>query len=460
MDKTERVQAEDLFLTQALEFNDKIAELTLAYEQELRSINSRKERGLSNAQMLQQELIQALNDVEKFVTDGRQQIADEHQRQLHLRAKNTRALRDRVEQLHAHFNERVEAQIQQETQVMLAEDRQYAIMEQEALAEQNQALTVATLQCTFPTTIAFQHLPEHTADHRFIQSHFRTAAHENSVRLLQMYRFYHQGQVDAFEAQAAAASEDLFLYLVANDDEVIALLQSGVGSATSSTAEQGEWLFLFSSPVAALRFYKGSPGEVLRTPNAHEECDNTSAPPDTPMLTSYNLLLCRVQVARTTELFDPDTPCLTSLDAMLALAARARGSAAAFLQLPLDTRTQTGGHVYLTQRHIGHHLILPQVFILAVQHHEHPESSHSRNQCEPPEEESPTELLGQFHTALQDEVRAHHTRLYHELHPSAGRFRPPCDAAPHQLQSQIDQERRNQQQVLRSLRAIGASERL
>lgn len=439
--------------------NDKIAELTLAYEQELRSINSRKDRGLSNAQMLQQELIQALNDVEKFVTDGRQQIADEHQRQKHLRAKNTRALWDRIEQLHAHFNERVEAQIEQETQAMLAEERQYAIMEQEALAEQNQALTVATLQYTFPTTIAFQHLPEHTADHRFIQSQFRTAAHESSVRLLQMYRFYHQDQVTAFEAQAAAASEDLFLYLVANDDEVIAMLQSGVGSATSSTSEQGEWLFLFSSPVAALRFYKGSPGEVMRTPDAHEVVDNASVP-DAPMLTSYNLLLCRVRVARTTELFDPDTPCLASLDAMLALAARARGSAADFLQLPLDTRTQTGGHVYITQRHVGHNFVLPQVFILAVQHHEHPESSHSRNQCELPEEESPMELLGQFHTALQDEVRAHHTRLYHELHPSTGRFRPPCEAAPQQFQSQIDQERRNQQQVLRSFRAIGASERL
>lgn len=409
--------------------------------------------------MLQQELIQALNDVEKCVTDGRQQIADEHQRQKHLRVKNTRALRDRVEQLRVQFSERVDAQIEQETQAMLAEERQYTIMEQEALAEQNQALTIATLQCMFPTTIAFQHLPEHTADHRFIQTQFRTAAHENSVRLLQMYRFYHQDQANAFEAKAAAASEDLFLYLVANDDEVIALLQSGVGSTANSASEQIEWLFLFSSPVAALRFYKGTPGEILRTPDAHEEAANASVPPDAPMLTSYNLLLCRVRVAQTTELFDPETPCLTSLDAMLALAARARGSAAAFLQLPLDTRTQTGGHVYMAQRHVAQDLVLPQVFILAVQHHEHPESSHSRSRCEPPEEESPTELLSQFHTALQDEVRAHHTRLYHELHPSAGRFRLPCVAVPQQLQSQIDQERRNQQQVVRSLRAIGASER-
>ncbi|KAE9259238.1 hypothetical protein PR003_g34871, partial [Phytophthora rubi] len=46
----ERTTAEDQFFTQSMEFNDQLAELTLAYQQELRSISTRKERGISNAQ--------------------------------------------------------------------------------------------------------------------------------------------------------------------------------------------------------------------------------------------------------------------------------------------------------------------------------------------------------------------------------------------------------------------------
>ncbi|KAE8951397.1 hypothetical protein PR002_g32986, partial [Phytophthora rubi] len=46
----ERTTAEDQFFIQSMEFNDQLAELTLAYQQELRSISTRKERGISNAQ--------------------------------------------------------------------------------------------------------------------------------------------------------------------------------------------------------------------------------------------------------------------------------------------------------------------------------------------------------------------------------------------------------------------------
>ncbi|KAE9260924.1 hypothetical protein PR003_g34151, partial [Phytophthora rubi] len=230
-----------------MEFNDQLAELTLAYQQELRSISTRKERGISNAQMLQRELIEALNDVEACVTAGQTQIEEEKRRQLQLREQNAKLLRENVAKLQNDFCASIKEQYEREERALIEEERDYEIMELEAMAEQNQALTIATLQNAFPGKIAFQQLLQHMPDYRYIAESFPrpTNQHEalyctgdqddREVHILQIYRFFHDDLAAAFEASAVrmdveggAGGAELYLYMVADDDEVISLLQNGL----------------------------------------------------------------------------------------------------------------------------------------------------------------------------------------------------------------------------------------
>ncbi|KAE9159590.1 hypothetical protein PF005_g31976, partial [Phytophthora fragariae] len=210
----ERTTAEDQFFTQSMEFNDQLAELTLAYQQELRSISTRKERGISNAQMLQRELIEALNDVEACVTVGQAQIEEEKRRQLQLREQNAQLLRENVAKLQNDFCASIKEQYEREERALIEEERDYEIMELEAMAEQNQALTIATLQNAFPGKIAFQQLLQHMPDYRYIAESFPRPTNQQEalyctgdqddreVHILQIYRFFHDDLAAAFEASA------------------------------------------------------------------------------------------------------------------------------------------------------------------------------------------------------------------------------------------------------------------
>ncbi|KAE8953021.1 hypothetical protein PR002_g32510 [Phytophthora rubi] len=197
-----------------MEFNDQLAELTLAYQQELRSISTRKERGISNAQMLQRELIEALNDVEACVTAGQTQIEEEKRRQLQLREQNAKLLRENVAKLQNDFCASIKEQYEREERALIEEERDYEIMELEAMAEQNQALTIATLQNAFPGKIAFQQLLQHMPDYRYIAESFPRPTNQQEalyctgdqddreVHILQIYRFFHDDLAAAFEASA------------------------------------------------------------------------------------------------------------------------------------------------------------------------------------------------------------------------------------------------------------------
>ncbi|EEY70672.1 uncharacterized protein PITG_06149 [Phytophthora infestans T30-4] len=200
-------------LKQALEFNDQLAELTLAYQQELRLITTRKERGKSNAQMLQQELMEALNDVETCVTAGQAQIEEEKQRQLQLREQNADLLRENVAKIQHDFCTAINEQYDLEDKALLEEERDYEIMELEAMAEQRLALTIAAVQHEYPHKVAFQQLLEHMPDYRFIAANFRrptnqqhdvaSGVDESTVHILQMYRCFHDDLTAA----------ELYLYL-------------------------------------------------------------------------------------------------------------------------------------------------------------------------------------------------------------------------------------------------------
>ncbi|RLN67928.1 hypothetical protein BBJ29_004938 [Phytophthora kernoviae] len=169
----ERTTAEDQFFTQTMEFNDQIAELTLAYQQELRSITTRNERGVSHTHTLQQELIQALNDVEACVTAGQSKIQEEKLRQLQLREQHSQLLRDNVTKLQEDICASIKEHFEQEEKALQEEERDYEVMELETMAEQNQALAIAALQNAFPTKIAFQQLLQHMPDYRYIAESFR-----------------------------------------------------------------------------------------------------------------------------------------------------------------------------------------------------------------------------------------------------------------------------------------------
>ncbi|RLN98619.1 hypothetical protein BBJ28_00016766 [Nothophytophthora sp. Chile5] len=494
-----------------MDFNDHVAELTLAYQQELRSIATRKERGSSNAQMLQQELIEALNEVETCVTAGQTQIREEKQRQLQLREQNSQLLRESLAKLQQDFRVAINEQYEREERALLAEERKYEQMELEALAEQNQALTIAALQNAFPTKIAFQQLLEHTPDYRHIAATFQTQQRGDAgsqdgreVHILQIYRCFHEDLTAAFEAHtkemessdglSSTEGSELYLYLVADDDQVISLLQNGLVSATSSVDSIdsiASWVFLFSNPVVALQFYKGTIGELEVLEESETEADSHEKRPvsgtssgleggqaslvpeqSLPAVETFNLLLCQVRLQHTIELFRPETVRLDSLEALHSIA-RPRGAVlqpppSSFLQLEVGGRdswsaSPSGGHVYMARRDAIQAQVVPQFVLLCSKRDGSTGDPGSGNNGNSVDDElgalTSDALLSRFQQQLRSEVDAYHSRLYREVDPATVRVRAQFLQEQEQLQSrlqdtegQIGQEKREQECILRALR--------
>lgn len=478
----ERSTAVDQFLTQALEFNDQLAELTLAYQQELRLITTRKERGKSNAQMLQQELMEALNDVETCVTAGQAQIEEEKQRQLQLREQNADLLRENVAKIQHDFCTAINEQYDLEDKALLEEERDYEIMELEAMAEQRLALTIAAVQHEYPHKVAFQQLLEHMPDYRFIAANFRRptnqqhdvafGADESTVHILQMYRCFHDDRTAAYERntkrmekEKSSGGSELYLYLVANDDELTLLLQNGLGHI-----ENSEWVFLFSNPLVALEFYIDKL-EPLETDESLAQSSSEVDSDCTTLVENFNLLLCQVRMQQTIELFHPQRLPLTSLEALHALASP-RGSAlppppTAFLQFELGERhswstSSSGGHVYMARRAHVHSQILPQFVLLCSKHRELSTRTHASSRRVGGETPSSELLLTQFQQQLRAEIDAYHTRLYVEMDPATARLEAQFQHDNEQLrqrlkenEDRINQEKMEQDRILRSLRGGG-----
>ncbi|KAG1689247.1 hypothetical protein DVH05_002315 [Phytophthora capsici] len=483
----ERSTAEDQFFTQSMEFNDQLAELALAYQQELRSISTRKERGASNAQVLQQELIEALNSVEACVAAGQAQIEEEKRRQLQLREQNSQLLRENVAELQQDFCARINDQYDHEERKLAEEERDYEIMEMEAMAEQNQALTIAALQNSFSRKIAFQQLLQHMPDYRFIAEGFRRPTNQQreavygqddrEVHILQIYRFFHGDLSTVFEENTRRIEKEastgdaqgceLYLYMVAEDGEVASLLQHGVATADHNKptkSSMDEWLFFFSNPLVALQFYTGAIGQLEPlSEESDDDCSSQTSPEEPePLVETFNLLLCQVRMQNTIELFHPENVRFSSLEELHSVASP-RGSVlppppTAFLQLELGNRdswsaSPSGGHVYMARRNAVHTHVLPQFVLLCSKRRELP-IQQVQDQTQGSEA-----LLTQFQRKLRAEVDAYHSRLYQEMDPATIRVRAQFQQENERLEQRlkenedkINQEKLEQERILRSLR--------
>ncbi|CAK4770177.1 unnamed protein product [Aphanomyces euteiches] len=152
---------------QVLDFNDKIDTVQREHEQEMLSIDSRRNRNSSHAELLKQELLTAFRALEDLVTSGRKTVQDEHTRQQVIRAKYATALQHKLESIQQEYLAQMDALIAAETAAM---EELFEILEARIAAEEAQALAVASIQRS--TTTSFQHLSDSTLDFRYIASLF------------------------------------------------------------------------------------------------------------------------------------------------------------------------------------------------------------------------------------------------------------------------------------------------
>lgn len=458
--------------------------------------------------MLQRELVEALNDVEACVLEGQAQIRNEKQRQLHLRDENAQLLRENVDSIKAAFHAATDSEYAKVSRELEMEERQCRVMEMEALAEQEQALAIATIQAMFPSRIAFQQLLEHTPDHRFIESAFgNTAPPSNDtdcrtteLAILQIYRYFHRNLIEDFNAacakcdsmlSTATSGTELYLYMALNADEVGPTLQNGIGSSAPQRTVDGnqgtnpvisDWVFLFSNPAAATQFYKGTTFDLDEIENdediAHDNnCSDkyssnvgglddtfdTDTSSKSPLLETYNLMLCRVRAPQVVEHFYPQAHSFhnessTALESLLSIAIPREDAILppppqAFLQLELPA--SAGGHVYMARRDLVHAQILPQFIALCSKRHVPPLEDKTAPRT--PVIDS-MKVLDEFQRQLWGEVDAYHSRLHREMDPATARVRAQLlqqqDAAREQLRdanAQVADEKRAQNELLRAL---------
>ncbi|CAK4530350.1 unnamed protein product [Aphanomyces euteiches] len=155
---------------QVLDFNDKIDTVQREHEQEMLSIDSRRNRNSSHAELLKQELLTAFRALEDLVTSGRKTVQDEHTRQQVIRAKYATALQHKLESIQQEYLAQMDALIAAETAAMVHHEELFEILEARIAAEEAQALAVASIQRS--TTTSFQHLSDSTLDFRYIASLF------------------------------------------------------------------------------------------------------------------------------------------------------------------------------------------------------------------------------------------------------------------------------------------------
>jgi len=454
--------------------------------------------------MLQSELVEALNNVEACVLEGQAQIREEKQRQLRLQDENAQLLRENVDNIKIAFHAAVDSKYANAMQELEMEEQQCCATEMEALAEQEQALAIATIQAMFPSRIAFQQLLEHTPDYRFIASAFDHASPPScdkseraaGLTILQIYRYFHRDLIEDFNAAcdnndpmgSSTTGTELYLYLVLNTEEVGSTLQNGIASHQANDNNQNpsdgvsNWVFLFSSPATATQFYRGTIFDLddLENEDAFAQDNNCgdkysvghdglcmSIPAESTLVKTYNLLLCRVRASQFVELFYPQTQSCQrrspdTLESLLSVAIPREDAILpppphAFLQLPLPSQDNAKGdsHVYMARREFVHAQILPQFILLC-----------SKRGVPPVDVKAPPKPLGvdsmqlitECQRQFQSEIDAFHTRLYHEVDPATARVRAQLlqqqEAAREQLRdinAQVADEKRAQNELLRTL---------
>lgn len=464
---------------QTLEFNDRVAELMLAYHHELDVIAARKESGVSNSRILQRELVEALNDVESRVLEGQAQLRDEKERQRQLREQNGQLLRDNVEALKLAFHDIIDRQYKQREQELDNEDKGCQVMEMEILAEQDQATTIATVQTKCLPMVAFQQLLEHSPDHRFIAAAFDDGAHAASeqsmeLRLLQVYRYYHRELIEGFSVRqdegVPGEASELYLYMIVDSNETGSILHRGIGSGTPDDYDKAKrpsaahWVFLFSNPITAAQYFSGSTFDLEDLEQGGSKSSRDKNEGHAPLVEFYNLLLCRVRVIQAIELYypeqasqDPSVGTLLSIcdpvDPVLP------PPPSSFLVVEIPPTIGGGGHVYMARRDVLHAAILPQFFILCSKRAKLVEADTSALMINnDTASRDATATLGEFHQRLQYEVDEYHARLYREMDPAFVRARTELTKRQNGLREQLQEidarvaeEKSEQNQLLRCL---------
>lgn len=427
--------------------------------------------------MLQRELLDALNELECCVLDGQAHVKAEQQRQRHLRDANTQALMAAVEQLKQRYHVVVARQLAYETQELEREEHELEALEQEAVAEHRLAQCVTALQCASPETIACQLVPAHAVDFRHIAAPFERAP---AVRVLQAYRVFHRdlterfaNAVSAADANATGSAAELFLYAVASEQELPQWLANGLAPSPSDRddARLDQWLFLFSNPLAAMAFYTGTPGTALLP----GECDDALSAM-VPRIETFQLVLCRVRMTQTIELFEPETHDLTSLEALQQVA-MPQGSVlppppSAFLQIELGrargsddsgisgnrSTARERGHVYVARKARVADVVLLQFVVLCAKQLAEETQGADAMDASGVAEANASDVLSAFQRELEAEVAAFHARLHAEIDPTHARVQTQLfeqskdldERLAHQ-RAQIEREKKAQEQLVRAL---------
>lgn len=457
--------------------------------------------------MLQSELVEALNNVEACILDGQAQIREEKQRQVRLLDENAQLLRENVDNIKVAFHAAVDSKYEKAMKALEMEEQQCCVMEMEALAEQEQALAIATIQAMFPSRIAFQQLLQHTPDYRFITSasgHASPASSNEDERaaaltILQIYRYFHRDLIEDFNSAcdgnnrmgSCTTGTELYLYLVLNADEVGPTLQNGIASHHANNNNNNNnnqspsdgvanWVFLFSRPEVAAQFYRGTMFDLDELENEDAFAQDNNRPDnytvggldmsptaESPLVKTYNLLLCRVRASQVVELFYPQTQScqrqsLGTLESLLSIAIPREDAVLpppphAFLHLTLPPQDDAGGesHVYMARHEFVRTQILPQFVLLC-----------SKRGVPPVDDKAPPksvgvdslQLVAECQRQLQGEIDAFHTRVYHEVDPATTRVRAQLlqqqELAREQLRdatAQVADEKRAQSELLRAL---------
>ncbi|EQC29384.1 hypothetical protein SDRG_12847 [Saprolegnia diclina VS20] len=200
--------AEDAYFKRVLAFNDRIDAIQQDHERALSTIDSRRHRNQSHADVLQHELLAAFTTLEKSVQKGRAAIAAEETRQALLREKHATALQHTLEALHAEYTAHVDMVLRRETEAAAHTDAMFEILDARIAAEEEHAIAVAAAQAAYPH-YAFHRVPVASPECRCLAALFaappQTTPEADDVKVLQVYRCQGPGC-----APAPAPSDLLF----------------------------------------------------------------------------------------------------------------------------------------------------------------------------------------------------------------------------------------------------------
>ncbi|OQR89870.1 hypothetical protein ACHHYP_05985 [Achlya hypogyna] len=201
--------AEDAYFKRVLAFNDRIDRIQQDHERAMTAIDSRRTRNQSHADLLQSELVTALQALETSIHRGREAVAAEQSRQELLREKHATTLQNTLDALDADFAAHVDTLLQAEMAAADHSDALFEILEARAAAEEEQALVVVHGHVASPS-VGMQLVSSASPEFRYLVSLFVPVAQVapiegDDVKVLQLYKCH--------VPSALATDADLYFYV-------------------------------------------------------------------------------------------------------------------------------------------------------------------------------------------------------------------------------------------------------